>query len=153
MVDELIEVDSVVLVDLELIWSCFGWCYFKYFNGYVISFWVMLLDIMLEILDELCLLDSFEVGMIVVMVCLIIWVGLFVLLVWVCYYSDMCLFKEVVVGFNWFIGCQLVVVCVSLLVLMYCLFLVIFSWNLCDYDEFVLLVGQEFEYVISLFVG
>ena len=51
--DEVAEVDSAVLADLEPTWSRPGWRYLKHFNGFATSFWLTPSDITTEAVDEL----------------------------------------------------------------------------------------------------
>ena len=51
--DEVAEVDSAVLADLEPTWSRPGWRYLKHFNGFATSFWLTPSDITTETLDAL----------------------------------------------------------------------------------------------------
>ena len=55
--DELAEVDSAVLADLEPTWSRPGWRHLKHFNGFATSFWLTPSDITTETLEELWLAD------------------------------------------------------------------------------------------------
>jgi type VII secretion protein EccE len=50
--EEITEVDSAVLADLEPTWSRPGWRYLKHFNGFATSFWLTPGDITSETLDE-----------------------------------------------------------------------------------------------------
>ena len=56
--DELAEVDSAVLADLEPTWSRPGWRHLKHFNGFATSFWLTPSDITSETLEELWLADT-----------------------------------------------------------------------------------------------
>ena len=60
--DELAEVDSAVLADLEPTWSRPGWRYLKHFNGFATSFWVSPSDIDSETLDELWPPDTADIA-------------------------------------------------------------------------------------------
>ena len=53
--DELAEVDSAVLADLEPTWSRPGWRHLKHFNGFAASFWLTPSDITTETLEGLLL--------------------------------------------------------------------------------------------------
>lgn len=56
--DELSEVDSAVLADLEPTWSRPGWRHLKHFNGFATSFALTPSDITTETLDELWLSET-----------------------------------------------------------------------------------------------
>jgi ESX secretion system protein EccE len=56
--EEVSEVDSAVLADLEPTWSRPGWRYLKHFNGFATSFWLTPSDITTETVDELWLPDT-----------------------------------------------------------------------------------------------
>jgi len=56
--DEIAEVDSAVLADLEPTWSRPGWRYLKHFNGFATSFWLTPSDITTETLSEVWLPET-----------------------------------------------------------------------------------------------
>lgn len=56
--EEIAEVDSAVLADLEPTWSRPGWRNLKHFNGFATSFWLTPSDITTETLDELWLPET-----------------------------------------------------------------------------------------------
>ena len=64
--DELAEVDSAVLSDLEPTWSRPGWRHLKHFNGFVTSFWLSPSDIDSETLDRLWSTEGPDIGSTVV---------------------------------------------------------------------------------------
>jgi type VII secretion protein EccE len=56
--DEIAEVDSAVLADLEPTWSRPGWRCLKHFNGFATSFWLTPSDITTETLSEVWLPET-----------------------------------------------------------------------------------------------
>ena len=56
--DEIAEVDSAVLADLEPTWSRPGWRCLKHFNGFATSFWLTPSDITTETLNEVWLPET-----------------------------------------------------------------------------------------------
>src|SRR3984957_3905457 len=56
--DEISEVDSAVLADLEPTWSRPGWRCLKHFNGFATSFWLTPSDITTETLSEVWLPET-----------------------------------------------------------------------------------------------
>ncbi|OSC39685.1 type VII secretion protein EccE [Mycobacterium decipiens] len=151
--DELAEVDSAVLADLEPTWSRPGWRHLKHFNGYATSFWVTPSDISSETLDQLWLQDAPEVGTTVITVRLITRVGRPMVSAWVRYHSDARLPKEVTAGLNRLTGRQLAAVRASLPAPAPRPLLTIPSRDLRDDDELVLPVGQELEHATSSSAG
>ena len=112
--DELAEVDSAVLADLEPTWSRPGWRYLKHFSGFVTSFWLSPSDIDSERLDQLLLPDSPDIGATVVTVRLVSRGGRPQLSAWVRYHSDSRLPRAVSAGLNRLTGRQLAAVRASL---------------------------------------
>jgi type VII secretion protein EccE len=139
--DELAEVDSAVLADLEPTWSRPGWRYLKHFNGFATSFWLTPSDIDTETVDELWL-DTPDVGATVVTIRLTSRGGRPQLSAWVRYHSDSRLPKEVSTGLNRLTGRQLAAVRASLPAPATHPLLVVPGRELRDHDELVLPVGQ-----------
>src|ERR1700757_603729 len=83
--DELAEVDSAVLADLEPTWSRPGWRCLKHFNGYTTSFWLTPSDITTETVEGLL---SPEVGAAVITIRLVTNDGRPQAGAWVRYHSD-----------------------------------------------------------------
>jgi type VII secretion protein EccE len=141
--DELAEVDSAVLADLEPTWSRPGWRYLKHFNGFATSFWVTPADITSETLEQLWVAEGGEVGTSVVTVRLTTEAGRPRLSAWVRYHSDARLSREVWAGLNRLTGRQLAAVRASLPAPATRPLLVLPSRDLRDHDELVLPVGRE----------
>ena len=151
--DELAEVDSAVLVDLEPTWSRPGWRYLKHFNGFTTSFWVSPSDIDSGTLDELWPPDTADIAATVMTVRLTTSDGRPQLSAWVRYHSESRLPKEVSAGLNRLTGRQLAAVCASLPAPTTRPLLVVPSRELRDHDEVVLSIGQERESATSTPVG
>ncbi|VBA58197.1 type VII secretion protein EccE [Mycobacterium attenuatum] len=151
--DELAEVDSVVLADLEPTWSRPGWRRLKHFNGFVTSFWVTPSDINSETLDHLWLPDTAEVGATVITIRLTMRVGRPYMSAWVRYHSDSRLSKELTSGLNRLTGRQLAAVRASLPVPGKRSRLVVPSRELRDYDELEIPVEQVQEHATSPSAG
>jgi type VII secretion protein EccE len=148
--DELAEVDSAVLADLEPTSSRTGWRRLKHFNGFATSFWLTPADITSETLDGLWLADTDAT---VITVRLINRGGQHQVSAWVRYHSDGKLPREVSTGLNRLTGRQLAAVRASLPTPSLRPRLVLPSRNLHDYDELVLSVGQVQESSTSLPAG
>jgi type VII secretion protein EccE len=140
--DELAEVDSAVLAELEPTWRRPGWRHLKHFNGYATSFWVTPSDISAETLDELWLSETSEVGATVITVRLTARGGRPQLSAWVRYHSDARLPRELSAGLNRLTGRQLAAVRASLPAPSTRPQLVVPSRDLLDQDELELPVGQ-----------
>ena len=151
--DELAEVDSAVLADLEPTWSRPGWRHLKHFNGFTTSFWVTPSDIDSETLDELWLPDTPDIGATVITVRLTSRGGRPQLSAWVRYHSDSRLPREVSAGLNRLTGRQLAAVRASLPAPTTRPPLVVPSRELRDDDELVLPIGQVREGATSVPVG
>ena len=148
--DELAEVDSAVLADLEPTWSRPGWRWLKHFNGFTTSFWVTPADINSETLDELW---QAETDATVITVRLVNREGQPHVSAWVRYHTDGKLPKEVSAGLNRLTGRQLAAVRASLPTPSIRARLVLPSRTLHDYDELLLSVGQAQESSTSLPAG
>lgn len=151
--DELAEVDSAVLADLEPNWRRPGWRYLKHFNGFATSFWVSPSDIDSETLDELWPPDTADIAATVMTVRLTTSDGRPQLSAWVRYHSESRLPKEVSAGLNRLTGRQLAAVRASLPAPTTRPLLVVPSRELRDHDEVVLSIGQERESATSTPVG
>jgi type VII secretion protein EccE len=151
--DELAEVDSAVLADLEPNWRRPGWRYLKHFNGFTTSFWVSPSDIDSETLDELWPPDTADIAATVMTVRLTTSDGRPQLSAWVRYHSESRLPKEVSAGLNRLTGRQLAAVRASLPAPTTRPLLVVPSRELRDHDEVVLSIGQERESATSTPVG
>jgi type VII secretion protein EccE len=151
--DELAEVDSAVLADLEPNWRRPGWRYLKHFNGFTTSFWVSPSDIDSEMLDELWPPDNADIAATVMTVRLTTSGGRPQLSAWVRYHSESRLPKEVSAGLNRLTGRQLAAVRASLPAPTTRPLLVVPSRELRDHDEVVLSIGQERESATSTPVG
>jgi type VII secretion protein EccE len=147
--DELAEVDSAVLADLEPTWSRPGWRHLKHFNGYVTSFWVSPSDIDSEMLNDLWLSDAPEVGATVLTMRLTSQAGQPKLSAWVRYHSDGRLPRELTTGLNRLTGRQLAAVRASLPAPSTRPPLVVASRGIRDHDELELPVGPEREHAAS----
>ncbi len=148
--DELAEVDSAVLADLQPTWSRPGWRYLKHFNGFATSFWLTPSDITTESLDELFLPDTPEVGATVLTIRLTTRGGRPQLSAWVRYHSDSRLPGEVSKGLNRLTGRQLAAVRASLPAPAPHPLLIVPSRTLLDDDELVMPVGRVRESSASL---
>lgn len=151
--DELAQVDSAVLADLEPNWRRPGWRYLKHFNGFTTSFWVSPSDIDSETLDELWPPDTADIAATVMTVRLTTGDGRPQLSAWVRYHSESRLPKEVSAGLNRLTGRQLAAVRASLPAPTTRPLLVVPSRELRDHDEVVLSIGQERESATSTPVG
>lgn len=147
--DELAEVDSAVLADLEPTWSRPGWRHLKHFNGFVTSFWMTPSDINSEALDGVWLSDAPEVAATVITVRLRTHLGRPQLSAWVRYHSDGRLPKQLTAGLNRLTGRQLAGVRASLPAPSTRAQLVIPSRDIKEHDELEIPVGHEAEHVIS----
>lgn len=147
--DELAEVDSAVLADLEPTWSRPGWRHLKHFNGFVTSFWVTPSDIDTETLDALWLSAAPEVGATVVTVRLTTRGGRPHLAAWVRYHSEARLPRDLTTGLNRLTGRQLAAVRASLPAPSTRAQLVVPSRELRDHDELELPMGHDAEHVTS----
>ena len=151
--DELAQVDSAVLADLEPNWRRPGWRYLKHFNGFATSFWVSPSDIDSETLDELWPPDTADIAATVMTVRLTTSDGRPQLSAWVRYHSESRLPKEVSAGLNRLTGRQLAAVRASLPAPTTRPLLVVPSRELRDHDEVVLSIGQERQSATSTPVG
>jgi type VII secretion protein EccE len=151
--DELAQVDSAVLADLEPNWRRPGWRYLKHFNGFATSFWVSPSDIDSETLDELWPPDTADIAATVMTVRLTSSDGRPQLSAWVRYHSENRLPKEVSAGLNRLTGRQLAAVRASLPAPTTRPLLVVPSRELRDHDEVVLSIDQERESATSTPVG
>jgi type VII secretion protein EccE len=147
--DELAEVDSAVLADLEPTWSRPGWRHLKHFNGFVSSFFVTPAHIEAETLDQLWLSDAPEVGATVLTLRLVTRAGRPQLSAWVRYHSEARLPRELTAGLNRLTGRQLAAVRASLPAPSTRPQLVVPSRDLRDQDELELPVGAEPERATS----
>ncbi|WP_310766402.1 type VII secretion protein EccE [Mycobacterium sp. Z3061] len=147
--DELAEVDSAVLADLEPTWSRPGWRHLKHFNGFVTSFWVTPADIDSETLESLWLSDAPEVGATVLTMRLTTRARRPKLSAFVRYHSESRLPRELTAGLNRLTGRQLAAVRASLPAPSSRPPLVIPSRDLRDHDELELPVSHEPEHATS----
>jgi type VII secretion protein EccE len=148
--DELAEVDSAVLADLEPTWSRPGWRFLKHFNGYATSFFITPSDITAETLNELWEPDTEAT---VVTLRLTSRGGRPELSAWVRYHSADRLSRDVSNGLNRLTGRQLAAVRASLPAPSTHPLIAVPSRGLLDDDELVLQVGQAREGAASLPVG
>lgn len=137
--DELAEVDSAVLADLEPTWSRPGWRHLKHFNGFAASFWLTPSDISTETLEDLLTPD---VGAAVITIRLVTRGGRPQLSAWVRYHSERRLPRKVWSGLNRLTGRQLAAVRASLPAPAARPLLTVPSRPLLDDDDLVLSVGQ-----------
>jgi type VII secretion protein EccE len=151
--DELAEVDSAVLADLEPTWKRPGWRSLKHFNGFVTSFWLSPSDIDSERLDQLWLPDSPDIGATVVTVGLVSRDDRPQLSAWVRYHSDSRLPRAVSAGLNRLTGRQLAAVRASLPAPTTRPLLVVPSRELHDDEDLVLPVSRVRESATSVSVG
>ncbi|OBI74365.1 type VII secretion protein EccE [Mycobacterium asiaticum] len=147
--DELAEVDSAVLADLEPTWSRPGWRHLKHFNGFVTSFWVTPTDIDSATLADVWLSDAAEVGATVLTLRLATHDGRPRLSAWVRYHSESRLPRQLSTGLNRLTGRQLAAVRASLPAPSTRSPLVVPGRDLRDHDELELPVGPEPEHAIS----
>jgi len=143
--DELAEVDSAVLADLEPTWSRPGWRHLKHFNGFTTSFWVSPDDIDSENITALWQSDTETVGATVLTVRLFSRAGRPQVSAWVRYHSDGRLPRELAQGLNRLTGRQLAAVRASLPAPATRPLLVVPSRDVRDHDELVLPVGRARE--------
>ena len=137
--DELAEVDSAVLADLEPTWSRPGWRRLKHFNGFSTSFWLTPSDITTETLENLLLPDVVAA---VITIRLVTSGGRPQLSAWVRYHTETRLPRSVSSGLNRLTGRQLAAVRASLPAPVARPLLVVPSRPLLDDDDLVLSVGQ-----------
>jgi type VII secretion protein EccE len=137
--DEIAEVDSAVLANLEPTWSRPGWRYLKHFNGFTTSFWLTPSDITAGAIEELMLRDAAAT---VITIRLATSSGRRQLSAWVRYHSDRRLSRHVSSGLNRLTGRQLAAVRASLPAPVARPLLVVPSRSLLDDDDLVLSVGQ-----------
>jgi type VII secretion protein EccE len=148
--EEIAEVDSAVLADLEPTWSRPGWRYLKHFNGFATSFWLTPSDITTETLEELWLPDAEAT---VVTIQLTADDGQPEVSGWVRYHSDSRLPRGVSSGLNRLTGRQLAAVRASLPAPTTRPLLVVPTRGLLADDDLVLQVGQEREGAERLLTG
>ncbi len=139
--DELAEVDTAVLADLEPTWSRPGWRFLKHFNGFATSFWLTPSHIDTETIDALWV-DSTEIGATVVTIRLVSRAGRPLVSAWVRYHSDGRLPKEISTGLNRLTGRQLAAVRASLPAPTTHPLLAVPGRELRDHDELMVSVGQ-----------
>ncbi|BBY20590.1 type VII secretion protein EccE [Mycobacterium stomatepiae] len=137
--EEIAEVDSAVLADLEPTWSRPGWRYLKHFNGFATSFWLTPSDITTETLEELWLPDA-EATVVTIQVTAD--EGQPQVSGWVRYHSDSRLPRGVSSGLNRLTGRQLAAVRASLPAPTTRPLLVVPTRGLLADDDLVLQVGQ-----------
>jgi type VII secretion protein EccE len=137
--EEVAEVDSAVLADLEPTWSRPGWRYLKHFNGFATSFWLTPSDITSETLEELWLPDAEAT---VLTIQLTSDDGQPEVAGWVRYHSDSRLPRGVSSGLNRLTGRQLAAVRASLPAPTTRALLVVPTRELLEDDDLVLQVGQ-----------
>ncbi|CQD14115.1 hypothetical protein BN1232_02924 [Mycobacterium lentiflavum] len=148
--EEIAEVDSAVLADLEPTWSRPGWRYLKHFNGFATSFWLTPSDITTETLEELWLPDAEAT---VVTIQLTADDGYPQVSGWVRYHSDSRLPRGVSSGLNRLTGRQLAAVRASLPAPTTRPLLVVPTRGLLPDDDLVLQVGQVREGAERLLAG
>jgi type VII secretion protein EccE len=148
--EEIAEVDSAVLADLEPTWSRPGWRYLKHFNGFATSFWLTPSDITTETLEELWLPDAEAT---VVTIQLTSDDGRPEVSGWVRYHSDSRLPRGVSSGLNRLTGRQLAAVRASLPAPTTRPLLVVPTRGLLVDDDLVLQVGQVREGAERLLAG
>jgi len=148
--DELAEVDSAVLADLEPTWSRPGWRHLKHFNGYTTSLWVTPSDINSETLDHLWQADTEAT---VVTIRLISRGGRPQVSAWVRYHTERRLPRKLSAGLNRLTGRQLAAVRASLPTPSLRARLDLPSRCLYDHDELMFELGQPQESSTSLPAG
>jgi type VII secretion protein EccE len=151
--DEIAQVDSAVLSDLEPTWSRPGWRYLKHFNGFVTSFWLSPSAIDSERLDQLSLTESPDIGSTVVTVRLVSRAGRPHVSTWVRYHSDSRLPREVSAGLNRLTGRQLAAVRASMPAPTTRPLLIVPSRELHNEEDLVLSVSQVRENAASVPAG
>jgi type VII secretion protein EccE len=137
--DELGEVDSAVLADLEPTWSRPGWRHLKHFNGFATSFALTPSDITSETLDALWLPETDAT---VVTIRLVTHGGRPEVSAWVRYHTDAPLPKAASAGLNRLTGRQLAAVRASLPAPANRAPLAVPSRGLLDQEELLLQVGH-----------
>jgi type VII secretion protein EccE len=145
--EEIAEVDSAALADLEPTWSRPGWRHLKHFNGFTTSFWLTPSDITTATLEELL---SSDVEASVLTIRLIPSGGRAQVSAWVRYHSDRRLSRQVSSGLNRLTGRQLAAVRASLPAPTARPLLVVPSRDLLDDDDLVLSVGQARDGSVSV---
>jgi type VII secretion protein EccE len=140
--DELAEVDSAVLADLEPTWSRPGWRHLKHFNGYTTSFGLSPSDITSETLDDLWQADTDAT---VLTIRLTTHGGRPQVSAWVRYHTDGKLPREVSAGLNRLTGRQLAAVRASLPTPSLRARLDLPSRGIRDHDEVMFDLGQAQE--------
>ena len=140
--EEIAEIDSAALADLEPTWSRPGWRHLKHFNGFTTSFWLTPSDITTATLEGLL---SSDVGATVITIRLIPDGGRAHVSAWARYHSDGRLSRHVSSGLNRLTGRQLAAVRASLPAPTAHSLLVVPSRALLDDDDLVLSVGQARE--------
>jgi type VII secretion protein EccE len=139
--DELAEVDSAVLADLEPTWSRPGWRYLKHFNGFATSFWLTPGHIDSETIESLWE-ENPDVGATIVTLRINSRGGRPQLSGWVRFHSDNRLPRSVSSGLNRLTGRQLAAVRASLPAPTLQPLLVVPTRELREHDELELSVGQ-----------
>jgi type VII secretion protein EccE len=151
--DELAEVDSAVLSDLEPTWSRPGWRHLKHFNGFVTSFWLSPSGIDSERLDELWSTESSDIGSTVVTLRLVSDGGRPHVSGWVRYHSDNRLPRDVSAGLNRLTGRQLAAVRASMPAPTTRPLLIVPSRELHNEEDLVLSISQVRESATSVPAG
>ena len=151
--DELAEVDSAVLSDLEPTWSRPGWRYLKHFNGFVTSFWLSPSGIDSERLDQLWSTESPDIGSTVVTLRLVSQGGRPHVSGWVRYHSDNRLPRDVSATLNRLTGRQLAAVRASMPAPTTRPLLTVPSRELHSEEDLVLSVSQVRENATSVPAG
>lgn len=151
--DEIAEVDTAVLADLEPTWSRPGWRHLKHFNGFATSFWLTPSDITTEAVEALFQPDTADIGATVLTIRLVSDGGRPYASAWVRYHSDRRLPREVSAGLNRLTGRQLAAVRASLPAPTIRPLLIVPSRGLHDDDDLVLSVGQVPETSTDVPVG
>ena len=151
--DELAEVDSAVLSDLEPTWSRPGWRHLKHFNGFVTSFWLSPSGIDSEKLDRLWSTEDPDIGSTVVTLRLVSHGGRPHVSGWVRYHSDNRLPRDVSAGLNRLTGRQLAAVRASMPAPTTRPLLIVPSRELHNEEDLVLSVSQVQENATSVPAG
>ncbi|BBZ39583.1 type VII secretion protein EccE [Mycobacterium conspicuum] len=151
--DEIAEVDSAVLSDLEPTWSRPGWRHLKHFNGFVTSFWLSPSGIDSERLDQLWSTESADIGSTVLTLRLVSRAGRPHVSGWVRYHSDNRLPRDVSAGLNRLTGRQLAAVRASMPAPTPRPLLSVPSRELHNEEDLVLSVSQVRENATSVPVG
>jgi type VII secretion protein EccE len=137
--DELAEVDSAVLADLEPTWSRPGWRHLKHFNGFATSLAFSPSDITTETLNDLW---QSETDATVLTIRLSNSDSQPQVSAWVRYHTDSPLTKDISAGLNRLTGRQLAAVRASLPAPARRTVLAVPSRGLLDQDELILQVGH-----------